>query len=82
MEQGVRKNEEISSFFRKEDFFRSMNAAKDGNDRVDLKDEEEDRMFGTVKWSLYWRYFRAALPTILIIGLIVFFAVVQGRKSL
>ena len=59
----------------------SMNSAIEHRDRVDLKDEEEDRMVGTVKWWLYWKYFRAALPTILIIGLIIFFAVVQGRYS-
>ena len=59
--------------------FKSMTTVKAGRDRVDLKDEEEDRMVGTVKWWLYWKYFRASLPTILIIGLFVFFAIVQGR---
>ncbi|KAL9978591.1 hypothetical protein ACROYT_G016125 [Oculina patagonica] len=65
------------SLFSTEDTFKSMNAAKADRDRVDLKEEEEDRMVGTVKWWLYWKYFKAALPTVLIIGLIVFFAIVQ-----
>ena len=56
-----------------------MNSPREHRDRVDLKDEEEERMVGAVKWWLYWKYFRAALPTILIISLIIFFAIVQGR---
>ena len=48
-------------------------------ERLDLKEEEEDRMVGSVKWWLYWKYFRAALPAVLIVGLAVFFAVVQGN---
>ena len=58
-----------------------MNSAREHRDRVDLKDEEEDRMVGTVNCWLYWKYFRATLPTILIISLIIFFAIVQGRWS-
>ena len=78
---GMHTNEETSSFFSKETF-KSMGAATEDRDfdRVDLKDEEEDRMVGTVKWSLYLKYFRAALPTVLMIGLIVFFVVVQGKQ--
>ncbi|KAJ7392173.1 hypothetical protein OS493_013545 [Desmophyllum pertusum] len=57
--------------------FKSMNAAKADRERVDLEDEEEDRMVGTVKWWLYWKYFRAALPRVLIASLAIFFAVVQ-----
>ena len=57
----------------------SMDLARKHLDRVDLKDEEEDRMVGTVKWWLYWKFFRVALPTILIISLIIFFAIVQSR---
>ena len=48
-------------------------------ERVDLKEEEEDRMVGTVKWRLYWKYFRAALPVVIIVGLAVFCAVIQGK---
>ena len=48
-------------------------------ERVDLKEEEEDRMVGTVKWRLFWKYFRAALPVVLIVGLAVFCAVIQGK---
>ncbi|KAJ7393657.1 hypothetical protein OS493_003313 [Desmophyllum pertusum] len=44
---------------------------------LDLKDEEEDRMVGTVKWVLYWKYFRAALPKFLIASLVIFFAMIQ-----
>ena len=59
----------------------SSSSAREHRDGVDLKEEEEDRMVGTVKWWLYWKYFRAALPTILIICLIIFFAIVHGRYS-
>ena len=56
----------------------SMNSGIEHRDRVDLEDEKEDRMVGTVKSWVYWKYFRATLPTILIISLIIFFAIVQG----
>ena len=35
-------------------------------------------MVGTVKWRLYWKYFRASLSTGLIFSLACFFVVVQG----
>ena len=74
---GEDKNKEDVSVF-SEEASESMNSAIEHRDRVDLKDEEEDRMVGTVKWWLYWKYFRATLPTILIICLIIFFVIVQG----
>ena len=42
--------------------------------------EEEDRMTGSVSWSLYWKYFRAGLPSLLLIILAVFFVFVQGES--
>ena len=57
----------------------SLSSSREHHERVDLKDEEEDRMVGTVKWWLYWKYFRAALPPIAITSLIIFFAIVQGK---
>ena len=57
----------------------SLSSSREYHERVDLKDEEEDRMVGTVKWWVYWKYFRAALPPIAIISLIIFFAIVQGK---
>jgi len=71
-------NERFSAFI--EDTLKSMNSAKEHHDRVDLEDEAEDRMVGTIKWWLYWKYLRAALPMILIVGLAVFFAIVQGKQ--
>ena len=44
--------------------------------------EEEDRMTGSVSWSLYWKYFRAGLPSLLLIILVVFFVFVQGEFDL
>ncbi|KAJ7354980.1 hypothetical protein OS493_028641 [Desmophyllum pertusum] len=35
-------------------------------------------MVGTVKWGVYWKYLRAALPVVLIVSLAVFFGMVQG----
>ena len=62
-----------------EDTLKSMSSGREDHDRVDLEDEAEDRMVGTVKWWLYWKYLRAALPTFLIFSLTVFFAIVQGK---
>ena len=42
--------------------------------------EEEDRMTGSVSWSLYWKYFRAGLPSLMLIILAVFFVFVQGES--
>ena len=56
----------------------SFNVEKQ-NERIDLEEEEEDRMVGTVKWWVYWSYLRAALPTISIATLAVFFVVVQCK---
>ena len=75
---GEQNNDERFSLF-DEDTLKSMSSAREHHDRVDLEDEAEDRMVGTVKWWLYWKYLRAALPTVLIISLIVFFAIVQGK---
>ena len=48
-------------------------------ERVDLTDDAEDRMIGSVKWLLYWKYFRTALPTIMIASLSVFLTFVLGK---
>lgn len=76
---GEQNNDERFSVF-DEDTLKSISFAGDYHDRVDLEDEAEDRMVGTVKWWLYWKYLRAALPTVLIISLIVFFGIVQGKQ--
>ena len=57
---------------------RKASSVDEFQERVDLAEQEEDRMVGTVKWQLYWKYFRAALPVTLIVALAVFFAIVQG----
>ena len=76
--QGETHNDLITAS--SEQNYNSMqNGAKGAHERVDLKDEEEERKSGSVKWWLYWKYFRAALPVILIISLGVFFLVVQGK---
>ena len=63
-----------------EDTLKSISSAGEDHERVDLEDEAEDRIVGTVKWWLYWKYLGAALPTVLIVSLMVFFAIVQGKK--
>ena len=75
---GEQNNDEKFSVFN-EDTLKSMSSAIEHHDRVDLEDEAEDRMVGTVKWWLYWKYLRAALSSIMIIRLMVFFAIVQGK---
>ena len=57
---------------------RKTSSVYEYQERLDLAEEKEDRMVGTVKWQLYWKYFRAALPVTLIVALVVFFAFVQG----
>ena len=57
---------------------KSLNVEKQ-NERIDLEEEDEDRMVGTVKWGVYWKYLRAALPTASIATLAVFFVVVQRK---
>ena len=59
---------------------KSVNIVHKLGERVDLKEEEEDRMVGTVKWRLYWKYFRASLSTGLIFSLAYFFAFAQGMN--
>ncbi|CAH3031314.1 unnamed protein product [Pocillopora meandrina] len=51
---------------------KSMTVPQIDGERVDLTDDAEDRMIGSVKWLLYWKYFRTALPTIMIASLSVF----------
>ena len=46
-----------------------------------LEIEEEDRMTGSVSWSLYWNYFRAGLSSFSLIILAVFFVFVQGKSD-
>ena len=75
---GKNKHEERLLIF-SEEGSESLNSSRKHHDRVDLKHEEEDRVVGTVKWWLYWKYLRAALPTIVIISLIIFFVIVQGK---
>lgn len=60
---------------------RAVTAIDKREGRVDLKEEDEDRMVGTVKALVYWKYFRAALPAVLIVSLAALFVVVQGISS-
>ena len=76
---GEQNNDESFSVINK-DSLKSMSSAIEHHNRVDLEDEAEDRMVGTVKWWLYWKYLRAALPTLLIVSLLVFFTLVQGKQ--
>ena len=62
-----------------EETYKSVAAVEEEHGRVDLKNEEEDRTAGSVKWSLYWKYFRASLSIGLIASLAIFFAIVQGK---
>ena len=47
--------------------------------RVDLKEEEEEVVVGSVIWKFYWNYFRAALSVGGIVCLAVFLAFAQGK---
>ena len=58
---------------------KSMTVPQIEGERVDLTDDAEDRMIGSVKWLLYWKYFRTVLPTITIASLSVFLTFVLGK---
>jgi ABC-type Fe3+/spermidine/putrescine transport system ATPase subunit len=47
----------------------------------DLKEDEEDRATGIVSWHLYWEFVRVGLPAVLIVLLILFCGVVQGKPE-
>ena len=76
--QGTYINDMVTALS-EEDTVTTVDPVDKPRERVDLKEEEEDRMVGTVKWRLYWKYFRAALPVVMIVGLAVFCAVIQGK---
>ena len=44
-----------------------------------LEEDEEERMVGSVTWSLYWRYFRSAYPAVLLLCLFFLVLFVQGK---
>lgn len=46
----------------------------------DLKEEDEDRMVGSVTWRLYWHYFRSAFPAVLLFWLFFLVLLVQGKN--
>ena len=59
-----------------------FNPVDEDSNRVDLKEDEEESMVGAVKWQLYWKYCRAALPVVGILCLAIFFAFVQGKEKI
>ena len=59
-----------------------MEHSKDCDDEdtaVDMEQEEEYRATGSVTYKTYWKFFRAGLPTILIVLLVLTFGAGQGR---
>ncbi|KAJ7392177.1 hypothetical protein OS493_013549 [Desmophyllum pertusum] len=74
------KHDEDAAKVYSDETFNLATAVQNDRERVDLEDEEEDRMVGTVKFWSYWKYFRAALPTFLTASLAIFFAIVQGLE--
>ena len=61
----------------------SRSSFRFGGERSDLADlsvQEEDRMFGSVRWTVYWRYFRSALPRLLMFLLAFLVVFVQGEQ--
>ena len=51
------------------------------HDSTDMREEDEDRTTGTVSWRLYWKFFRAGLPPILIGCLGLFCMIAQGNLA-
>lgn len=46
---------------------------------ADLEEDEEERMVGSVPWSLYWCYFCSAYPAVLLLCLFFLVLFVQGK---
>jgi hypothetical protein len=44
-----------------------------------MAEEDEDRHVGTVTWHVYWEFFNAALPSVLIFCFAFFYLAVQGK---
>lgn len=73
--------DEVLKVFGEEETADDLNPVDEHSNRVDLKEEEEERMVGAVKWQLYWKYCRAALPVVGVLCLAIFFAFVQGKEK-
>ncbi|XP_031550884.1 multidrug resistance-associated protein 4-like [Actinia tenebrosa] len=52
---------------------------KDDNSK-DMREEDEDRATGTVSWRLYWRFFKAGLPSVIIGCLALFYIIAQASS--
>ena len=74
------QEDDIDTYLNEIEKIHRKSASEKNRGRVDLRDEEEDRMAGSVKWWLYWKYFRAALSVGLIVSLVFLFAIVQGNQ--
>lgn len=74
--------DEVLKVFGEEETADDFNPVNEHSNRVDLKEEEEERMVGAVKWQLYWKYCRAALPVLGVLCLAIFFAFVQGKEKI
>lgn len=48
---------------------------------LDLKESEEHKSSGTVTWRLYWKYLKEGLPVSLIIVLLLFMILAQGKEN-
>ena len=51
------------------------------DDPIDLEEDEEERIVGSVSWGLYWRYFRSAYSAVLLLCLFVLVLFVQGMDE-
>ena len=49
---------------------------------IDTVQSEEHRASGSVTYKMYWNYFRAGLPSVLVVGLILIYVLGQGEKVL
>ena len=49
---------------------------------IDITQSEEHRASGSVTYKIYWNYFRAGLPTVLVIGLVLTYVLGQGENVL
>ena len=49
---------------------------------IDIVQSEEHRASGSVTYKMYWNYFRAGLPSVLVVGLILTYVLGQGEKVL
>ena len=79
----INMNEEMNVQTTNSPVFSSTSLCKDDEHGtvLDLKEEEETKLDGTVNWRLYWNFFREGLPVPMIFILAILLILAQGERA-